>query len=88
MNDLREDIAEFTHDPLGFVYYAFLWGEGALEGFDGPDEWQREILVEMGEKLSAGGDHGAIIQEAVSSGHGVGKSALVAWIIIWSMSLW
>jgi len=86
MNDLREDIAEFTHDPLGFVYYAFLWGEGPLEKFDGPDEWQREILAEMGEKLSAGGDHGAIIQEAVSSGHGVGKSALVAWIIIWSMS--
>ena len=73
MPTLEEDIAGFTHDPLGFVYYAFLWGEGELEDFDGPDDWQKEILVEVGEKLAAGGEFGAVIQEAVSSGHGVGK---------------
>ena len=27
---LVEDIAGFTHDPLGFVLYAFDWGHGEL----------------------------------------------------------
>jgi len=84
--ELVNDIAEFTHDPLGFVYYAFDWGEGALEEFDGPDEWQKGVLTRISDGLSAGGNAGAIIQEAISSGHGIGKSALVAWIILWSMS--
>ena len=86
MNELVNDVAELTHDPLGFVYYAFEWGEGELEDFDGPDTWQRDVLVRIGDKLSAGGELGTIIQEAVSSGHGAGKSSLVAWLILWAMS--
>ena len=82
--DLTEDIAEFYDDPLGFVYYAFEWGEGLLEGFDGPDKWQSEQLVRIGEKFQ--NDPETTIREAVASGHGIGKSALVAWIILWAMS--
>lgn len=84
---LAAEIGLFTRDPLGFVLYAFPWGTGALSGYpDGPDIWQREVLEEIGNRLNAGSDAGSAIREAVASGHGVGKSALVAWIILWAMS--
>lgn len=68
------------HDPLGFVRAAFNWGEGELAGESGPDEWQTELLAELG-RLSASGEP---IRLAVASGHGVGKTALVAWVILWA----
>ena len=89
---LIDDIGMFTHDPLGFVLYAFPWGEAGtpLEKYDEPDEWQRDALVESGEKMRAGCSSedcvSWVIQTAVSSGHGIGKSALVAMIILWAMS--
>lgn len=85
---LVEDIAGFTHDPLGFVLYAFDWGSGELTKFpDGPDEWARDTLNEIGDKLKAGVITGVseAIQIAVASGHGIGKSALVAWLIEWAI---
>lgn len=84
---LAAEIAGYAADPLGFVLFAFPWGGGALADYpDGPDVWQREILRGMGEQLSTGASAASVIREAVSSGHGVGKSALVAWIILWAMS--
>lgn len=86
---LIEDIAGFTHDPLGFVLYAFDWGNGELARFsDGPDDWAREVLDEIGEKLRSGEISGAneAIQIATASGHGIGKSALVSWLILWAIS--
>jgi len=85
---LIEDIASFTHDPLGFVLYAFDWGVGELVRFpDGPDVWAREVLTEIGDKLKAGIITGLseAIQIAVASGHGIGKSALVSWLVEWAM---
>lgn len=89
---VEEDIAAFTHDPLGFVLYAFPWGEPGTElaGKTGPRPWQREVLIEIGKRLAAGAAledaFREAVQIAVASGHGVGKSALVAWLILWSMS--
>ena len=83
---LIEDMAKFQHDPLGFVQYAFPWGSGELAACDGPDTWQAAELQYIGEQLRAGGDAGAIIREAIASGHGVGKSGFVAWLILWAMS--
>jgi hypothetical protein len=86
---LIDDIAGFTHDPLGFVLYAFDWGVGELAKFpDGPDQWQREVLTEIGDKLKSGAISGVseAIQIAVASGHGIGKSAKVSWIILWALS--
>ena len=59
---LAEDIASFEFDPLGFVYYAFPWGEEKteLEDEEGPREWQIEILEDIGRKLAAGGDQGEL----------------------------
>lgn len=84
--ELARDIAGFWHDPLGYVLYAFPWGRDALEGQDGPDEWQRDQLQFVAEALVQGESVGSVIQSAVSSGHGVGKSALVAWLILWALS--
>lgn len=86
---LVEDIAGFTHDPLGFVLYAFDWGNGELSGFpDGPDVWAVAVLMEIGDKLRTGviTNLSEVIQIAVASGHGIGKSALVAWLILWAIA--
>ena len=68
------------------MLYSFRWDKGELAGYDGPDDWQRETLISIGNKLVAGGKSGAVIREATASGHGVGKSALVAWLILWAIS--
>ena len=83
---LLTEIAGFSQDPLGFVLFAFAWGEGELQDYpEGPDDWQRDILNLIGEGLRAG-DLTAqeAIQIAVASGHGIGKSALVSWLVLWA----
>jgi hypothetical protein len=84
--EMSKDMAEFYDDPLGWVMYAFPWGvEGtALEDHDGPDTWQAEQLIRIAQKILT--DPFGTIREATASGHGIGKSALVAWIILWMMS--
>jgi hypothetical protein len=88
---LVEKIAEYVNDPAGFVYFAYPWRErGPLENFDGPDEWQRELLEDIGREVRRRGFDGlnAVlpIRQAVSSGHGIGKSTTSAWIAGWILS--
>ena len=87
---LADEVAQFYADPYGFVMWAFDWGEGDLMGFDGPDDWQRELLIEIGEQVLERGFNGVDpvdpIREATASGHGIGKSAITAWIILWIMA--
>lgn len=85
---LVEKLAEFEYDPYGFVLWAFPWGEEgtSLADEQGPEQWQREQLERIGRRLLAGADIGTVIEEDVSAGHGVGKSAEVAWIILWALS--
>lgn len=78
--------ARCAKDPLQFVQVAFPWGEGELEGHEGPDVWATEVLTHIGERLQAGADVQEAIQIAVASGHGVGKSALVSWISLWAVA--
>lgn len=79
-------LGQYSKDPMGFVLASFPWGKGELEGFEGPDDWQRDILNDIGSKLQAGTVMERAIQEAVASGHGIGKSALVSWIILWAVT--
>lgn len=83
---LTEKIAEYFHDPLGYVLFAFPWGEEGtdLADHDGPDIWQVEQLEEMRQRFEE--DPLATIQDATSSGHGIGKSTEVSWLILWAMS--
>lgn len=84
--ELAGDIAQFYSDPYGFVMYAYPWGvkNGPLEHETGPDTWQRAQLNRIGAAILL--DPLAGIQEAIASGHGIGKSAEVAWIVQWAMS--
>lgn len=87
---LTEDMVRFYADPLGFVLYAYDWGRGELAGFDGPDQWQRAFLDDIGRQVSERNFDGVNpvdpIRMATASGHGIGKSALTAWLVDWIMS--
>ena len=84
IDKLASDIVEhFRFDPLNFVKFIFPWGKGDLAGQTGPDAWQAEMLQEIGQQLE---DGATTLRHAVASGHGVGKSALVAWLILWMMN--
>lgn len=77
-------------DPLRFVMYLFPWGQKntPLEHFSGPRKWQREVLRDIGEHIRS--NNGRLdfetLRMAVSSGRGIGKSALVSWLVIWMLS--
>lgn len=68
---------------MAFVLGAFPWSEPdtELEKFAGPDPWQLAILIALRDGLLTPNE---AIQLAVASGHGIGKSCLVAWIILWA----
>jgi phage terminase large subunit-like protein len=77
-------------DPLAFVLLAFPWGEQGtpLEKHAGPRKWQRAILQSIRDHIKE--NDGKIdfdtFRMAVASGRGIGKSALVSWLVIWMMS--
>jgi hypothetical protein len=82
-----EDIAawlssDVASDPLLFVQQAFVWGQGELANGSGPEPWQAEILADIRDGLPLG----RAIQIAVASGHGVGKTALIAWLVLWAIA--
>ncbi|MDR3555551.1 MAG: hypothetical protein P4L55_12415 [Syntrophobacteraceae bacterium] len=89
---LAAELGRYASDPHGWVLYAFPWGEpgSELSSYPGPDKWQEDILKDIGRRLSRdsreGVSEGAIIREATASGHGIGKSTLVAWLILWAVS--
>lgn len=89
---IADDVAKYYDDPLGFVKYAYPWREPrtSLENHDGPDEWQAEFLSDLGRETAKRGFRGAqavlAVRMSVASGHGIGKSTLVAWIVNWIMS--
>jgi hypothetical protein len=89
-DELIDFIARFKGDPYGFVLGAFPWGEEGSDLFDevGPDKWQREFLEELGRQVRArdGNVELPAVQIAVASGHGVGKTTLLSWVILWFVS--
>ena len=60
-------------DPLQFVLDAFPWGEAHndLALHEGPDEWQKKVLTDIGEGLLT---INQAIRIARASGHGIGKA--------------
>lgn len=82
---LADDIGGFTADPLGFVLYNWPWGVAGtpLANEVGPEDWQRDVLNDVGAGVLSPQE---AIRVAVASGHGIGKSALVAWLIIWGVA--
>ena len=77
-------------DPLKFVLFAFPWGQKGtpLEHFHGPRKWQRDVLQDLAAHIRA--NNGKVdfdtFRMATSSGRGIGKSALVSWLVIWMLT--
>ena len=82
---LVADIAELAGDPYRFCLYAFPWNEDGtpLEGIEGPYDWQRDLMNDIRDGLLTVDE---AIQIATASGHGIGKSAIVAMIVCWAMA--
>jgi hypothetical protein len=91
MSDIDAQIVELLPqwyaDPLRFVKEAFPWGHGELEGETGPDVWQAEFLTDLGNEVKRAEKEKGSIRMAVASGHGVGKTAVTCWIIIWFLTV-
>ena len=69
--ELIEFIAQFEYDPAGFVKAMYPWGEGELEN-KWPQKWQLELMEELATSMRD--DPCRLIRNAISSGHGIGKS--------------
>lgn len=83
MPNVLDWLASCKNSSRRFVAGAFPWGEGTLAKFSGPNDWQDEILLRLDSGII---DLNTALKLAVASGHGVGKSTLVAWIILWAFS--
>ena len=76
--DQVDGLLACSNDPLRFVELAFPVT---------PEQWQRQVLTHIGDQLSANArlSKWNSIQVAVASGNTVGKTALLAWLILWSL---
>lgn len=89
---LLDCIGACRNDPLAFVLGNYPWGQKGhpLEHHAGPDAWQRSYLTELGRMVRRRRFDGRApvmpVRMAVSSGHGIGKSTLTAWLIEWIMA--
>ncbi|MBF0339444.1 MAG: terminase [Magnetococcales bacterium] len=89
--ELASLVGGYYDDPLMFVRVMFPWKEpGTLANQTGPRAWQEKFLADLGAMVRSrrfnGLDPVQPILMSVVSGHGVGKSALVAWICLWIMA--
>ena len=82
---LKKRVATYRNNPLGFCLFNWMWGENTLKD-RALEPWQKEVLWDIGKGLEGGMDVEEAVQLAVASGHGIGKSALIAMIIIWFLS--
>jgi len=77
-------------DPESFVLFVFPWGQPGtpLARFKGPRKWQRRALREIANfiKKNKGELTSEAFRKALASGRGIGKSALVAWLILWMLT--
>jgi hypothetical protein len=88
---------QIKDDPEAFVLFAFPWGQPntPLSHFKAPRKWQRDALREIRDHIRKNkaqleqGDTEPVLealQMARCSGRGIGKSALVAWLILWMLT--
>lgn len=79
--ELIEDLASFSADPLSCARYSFPWGEaGELEEYSGPRVWQTELLETIGQHFRSPKRFEPLLV-GIASGHGIGKSAEVGMIV-------
>jgi hypothetical protein len=80
----------YKDDPEAFVLFAFPWRQAntPLARHAGPRKWQREVLRDIKQhvKENNGRVDYKVLRMAVASGRGIGKSALVSWLVLWMIS--
>jgi hypothetical protein len=81
LESIADELVECRADPVRFVETMFDWQSPELKGAS-PEPWQRAVL----EAISDGLPLGKAIRIAVASGHGIGKTALTSWIVLWAIS--
>ena len=91
--ELLADLASLANRPYDFVLWAFPWGEAEteLENRTKLEPWQAQILLDLQHDLLEAQKTEAKClaeawQAAIRSGHDVGKTALLSWIILWGIS--
>jgi hypothetical protein len=81
---------QIVNDPEKFVLFAFPWGEHGtpLERYKGPRTWQRQVLRDIKNHIADNGDVDMykVLRMATASGRGIGKSALVSWLVLWMLT--
>ena len=92
--EIMEQVLSFRADPVGFVFYAYPWGEPGtfLADIKGPRDWQLEELERIGAHVRK--QEFALVNElpldmwrsAYASGRGPGKSGLFGMLAHWQMS--
>jgi hypothetical protein len=82
---LRAKIARFRRDPLEHARFAYPWGKGALAGVVEPRAWQRQVMAIIAAHLADPATRHTPCRIARASGHGIGKSALIAMLIKWGL---
>ena len=82
--------AKLRDDPEAWVMFVMPWGERGtpLEKRTGPRKWQREVLRKIRDHVAQNGtqDLFEVFRLAVAAGRGIGKSALVSWLVLWMLS--
>lgn len=86
---------DFYWSPKRFVLWAYPWGEGRLKKHPGPRKWQIQVMEDIENYLREAhknkdlkGDQlfGDFFREAIASGRGPGKSALIGMLAHWFQS--
>lgn len=90
LEELLVTLCDETYaDPLRFVQAAYPW---PIAGLTGPDPWQADELEKIGRSVRERAFHATLnpnvppYRAAWSTGHGVGKTSLLSWVVNWIMS--
>ena len=84
--ELVELAAACTHDPVRWAQLAYDWWHGELADYDGPRDWQAEMLAEIRDHLQNPATRHQPLMVARASGHGIGKSAGIGMVVNWALS--
>ena len=88
MTDLWDP--QIADDPEAFVMFVYPWGvKGTvLEHQKGPRRWQRRVLRRIKQHILEGKAFSLqkLLRMARASGRGIGKSALVSWLVNWFLT--
>jgi hypothetical protein len=84
---MLEEISEVILDPLLYAQRFYPWDKGNLLGSNGPRQWQKDIFAYIRDHITHPATRFTPCRVAVSSGHGIGKSAFVGMLANWAMSV-